>query len=286
MLTSISLMKTAKIFAHITNRRTNDYGAAWSPDGRYFAYTSDPNGNHDIYIMDIETEKSRRLTKDPGIDGCASWSPDAQWIAFCSNRSGSYEIYKMDVEGKNLQRLTRRQGNNTSPNWSPDSQRIVFYSIWRNEKGHREAFLYVMNADGQNLTQFIKVAGGGAAWSPDGKKILFSTTRNDNDGEDTFDLFLINTDGEERRQLTNGEKWELEPKWSTDGQWITFAGREPRQNKTAAIYIMNTADGEIRQLTDELSRHWSPAWVPMSDDLPVSPQPQLLTTTWGNVKKK
>ena len=278
--------ENGKNLRNVTDQgRTNEIGAVWSPDGRFFAYSSDQNGNFDIYVMDIETEKSRRLTKDPGIDACAAWSPDGQWIAFCSDRSGAYEIYKMDIHGKNLQRLTRLPGNNTSPDWSPDSQRIVFYSIWRNEKKHREAFLYIMGADGENIKQFIEVAGGGATWSPDGNQILFSTTRDDEDGEDTFDLFLINTDGEERRQLTNGEKWELEPKWYPDGQWITFAGREPRQNKTAAIYIMNTTDGELRQLTDELSRHGSPAWVPRQSAYPVQPSALLLTTLWGKMKQ-
>ncbi|MDE0012602.1 MAG: DPP IV N-terminal domain-containing protein [Candidatus Poribacteria bacterium] len=272
---------------NLTNqRRTNEIDATWSSDGRFFAYSSDQGGNFDIYVMDIQTEKSRRLTKDPGFDGGAAWSPDGQWIAFYSDRSGAYEIYKMDVRGKNLQRLTRHPGSNTTPAWSPDSQQILFSSFRRNEKGHRETFLYMMRADGENLRQFIKVNGGGAAWSPNGNQILFPATRDDADGEDTFDLFLIDTDGAERHQLTNGPKWELDPAWSPDGEWITFEAREPRQNKTNAIYVMNVVSGEIRQLTDELSRNWSPAWMPTRDALPIQPSASLLTTTWGAVKKR
>ena len=270
---------------NLTNqRRTHEIGGTWSPDGRFFAYSSDRSGDFDIYVIDMETEKSRRLTKDPGFDGGAAWSPDGQWIAFFSDRSGAYEIYKMDVRGKNLHRLTRHPGSNTSPVWSPDSQEIIFSSFRRNEKGHRETFLYLMRADGNNLRKFVKVNGGGAAWSPDGNQILFPATRDDVEGEDTFDLFLINTDGQERHQLTNGPKWELDPAWSPDGQWITFEAREPRQNKTNAIYVMNMVSGELRQLTDELSRNGSPAWVPTRGALSIQPSASLLTRTWGAVK--
>ena len=271
---------------NITDRRTNEADATWSPDGRFLAYSSDQNGNFDIYVMDIETGKNRRLIQDPGIDACAAWSPDGQWIAFCSNRSGSFEIYKMDVRGKNLQRLTRLPGGNTDPAWSPDSQEIIFNSFRRNKEGFREQFLYLMSADGKNLRQLMKVAAGGAAWSPNGSQIIFSTTRDDADGEDTFDLFTIDLNNQGSRQLTHGPKWELDPAWSPDGQWITFEARTPRQNKTSAIYVMDAAGGELRQLTDELSMNWSPAWVPVRSALSVQPNASMLTTTWGKVKKK
>lgn len=271
---------------NITDRQMNEADATWSPDGRFLAYSSDQNRNFDIYVMDIETGKNRRLIQDPGVDACAAWSPDGQWIAFCSNRSGSFEIYKIDVQGKNLQRLTRLPGGNTGPAWAPDSQKIIFNSFRRNKEGVREQFLYVMSANGKNLRQLMKVAAGGAAWSPDGSQIIFSTTRDDADGEDTFDLFTIDLNSQGSRQLTHGPKWELDPAWSPDGQWITFEARTPRQNKTSAIYVMDAAGGEPHQLTDELSMNWGPAWVPARSAYPVEPDASMLTTLWGKLKQK
>ena len=192
----------------------------------------------------------------------------------------------MDVNGKNLQRLTRLPGSNTSPAWSPDSQQIIFRSLWRDEKGFRKGFLYVMRANGENLRQFIKAASSGSSWSPDGNQILFSTTRDDKDGEDTFDLFVVSPDGEDLRQLTWKHKWMMGPAWSLDGQWITFEAREPRQNETSAIYIMSAAGGEPRQLTGELSMNWEPAWVPARSAYPVEPDASMLTTLWGKLKQK
>jgi TolB protein len=267
---------------NITDSRENDAGATWSPDGRFFAYHAELNGNVDIYVMDLEGKERHRLTNDPWVDMAAAWSPDGQWIAFCSDRSGSYEIYKMDVRGKHRQRLTRLPGSNTSPAWSPDSQRIVFDSF----QGFRKNFLYIMNSNGENLRQLIKVAAGGASWSPDGRQILFSTTRDDADGEDTFDLFITDLNGQEPRQLTRAPKWELNPVWSPNSQWITFEAREPRQNATSAIYVMNAADGELRQLTDELSMNWGPAWVPVRRTFPVQPSALLLTSLWGRLKQE
>ena len=74
--------------------------------------------------------------------------------------------------------------------------------------------------------------------------------------------------------------------WSPNSQWITFEAREPRQNGTSAIYIMNAVDGELRQLTDELSLNWGPAWVPVRRAFPVQPSAVLLTTLWGKLKRE
>ena len=62
---------------------------SWSPDGRSFVYhaihSNVPNLNFDIYVMDVETQASRRLTLDGGLDIWPAWSPNGEWISFASN---------------------------------------------------------------------------------------------------------------------------------------------------------------------------------------------------------
>jgi eukaryotic-like serine/threonine-protein kinase len=54
-------------------------GPSLSPDGKWIAYESWPDGrNHDIYIMDINGENRQRLTSDPGFDFGPAWKPRPQ----------------------------------------------------------------------------------------------------------------------------------------------------------------------------------------------------------------
>jgi Tol biopolymer transport system component len=90
---------------------------AWSPDGRFVAYSSDRAGSMDLYVRDMGTGSTRRLTSTPGAEAAASWSPDGARIAFVSRRDGNFEVYAMDADGINQVRLTTHPAFDIEPAW-------------------------------------------------------------------------------------------------------------------------------------------------------------------------
>ncbi len=260
----------------------------WSPDGRSIAYSSNRNGDPDIYVMDVKTDTHRRLTFDDGRDWWPSWSPNGKWIAFASNRAGEIDLYRMDANGENVKRLTN-QGDCKEPAWSPDSQRIAFIS---------KSALFVMTAEGKGVRRLADTFSTGCAWSPDGKEIAF-VPRGDAVGGKA--LFSINRDGKNMRQLTQLYKGLVaifEPTWSPSGKWIAYLLVQPPEKllegqvvlaeeffANSVICIANTADrggGEPIEATRRLvaSLKWAPEGF-----LSVSPSAEKQTTLWSKLKQ-
>ena len=88
---------------------------AWSPDGSRIAWSSERDGNREIYVMDADGSNPTNLTGDPGYDSSPAWSPDGQRILFNSRRDGNLEIYVMDADGSNQVRLTRNATSDGFP---------------------------------------------------------------------------------------------------------------------------------------------------------------------------
>jgi Tol biopolymer transport system component len=106
----------------ITQLINNKFGIsnpAFSPNGRYLAFTSAQDGSIDIFIMELETGDLRNITKNPSSDRHPTWSPDSLQIAFTTNRDGNEEIYLMNLEGDNLRNITQHPGRDFMPAWSP-----------------------------------------------------------------------------------------------------------------------------------------------------------------------
>ncbi|MBZ5643748.1 MAG: translocation protein TolB [Acidobacteriia bacterium] len=92
---------------------------AWSPNGQLLAFSwRRPNGNYDLYIMEIVTHQLVELTRDAGRNERPSWAPDGRHIVFESTRTGTRQIWSMLADGTSAHQLTK-QGQNESPNWSP-----------------------------------------------------------------------------------------------------------------------------------------------------------------------
>ena len=53
----------------LTDASDDDWGPAWSPDGRSIAFTSNRDGNTEIYVMDASGGNARNLTNYNGKDG-------------------------------------------------------------------------------------------------------------------------------------------------------------------------------------------------------------------------
>jgi TolB protein len=85
------------------------------------AFTSERDGNPEIYSMNPDGSGVVRLTNDPGIDGEAAWSPDGKQILFASDRGGpayAFQIWLMNSNGSGQTQLTTEGG--TVPVWYPD----------------------------------------------------------------------------------------------------------------------------------------------------------------------
>jgi TolB protein len=71
---------------------------AWSPDGKQVAFTTNRDGNYEIYVMNADGSDPRNLTRHRGQDNFPAWSPDGKRVAFVSNRAGGHDVYVTEAK--------------------------------------------------------------------------------------------------------------------------------------------------------------------------------------------
>jgi Tol biopolymer transport system component len=96
------------------------YAPAWAPYGNKFAYVSSETGRDEIWLFDLETKRTQKLTSSPDWywNQYPSWSPDGKRIVFSSDRGhiGSFtEIWTMNPDGTGEIKL----GDGTRDAWAP-----------------------------------------------------------------------------------------------------------------------------------------------------------------------
>ena len=111
---------------------------AYSPDGRFIAFSGQTGGMTDLYIFEIETGQTRRLTNDPFSDLQPVWSPDGTQLAFITDRFtsnleqlsfGRHRIALFDVKSQLVKPLPLDlEADQVNPQWSRDGGSIFFVS--------------------------------------------------------------------------------------------------------------------------------------------------------------
>lgn len=91
-----------------------DRQPAWSPNGSKIAFTSDRDGDDEIYIMNADGTGEAQLTGSAGQDRRPEWSRDGSKIFFESNRDGNPEIYIMNADGSEQTNLTKNPGEDST----------------------------------------------------------------------------------------------------------------------------------------------------------------------------
>ncbi len=178
-----------------------DNGWSWSPDGKWIAFSSNRDGNYEIYKMTPDGKQVVRLTNDPYTnDGWPYWTPDGQRIVFAKEQGQTAELYLMDADGENVRQLTHMSGAfNVFPAVSPDGSRIVFSS---QIPGINQGDIYAINMDGTGLTRLTNSAAlnNTPSFCPDGQKIVYMS---DKDGNPNFNVYIMNADGTGQTRLTS-----------------------------------------------------------------------------------
>jgi Tol biopolymer transport system component len=288
--------------AHLKNIRqvTKDFARAgegyFSPDGKQIIFQAEEKdtGNpfYQIFVMDLESGKVRRVSPGVGKTTCSYFRPDGRKLIFASShldpnakdeydkeykqreeekRSGKrrrYQwdfdphmaIFEADPDGGNLKQLTRATGYNAEGSYSPDGKQIVFCS---NRSGKENLELYIMDADGSNVRRLTHAPGcynGGPFFSPDGKRVVF---RSDRKEKDRLQLYVVDADGKNERALTDDPHWvQWGPFWYKDGKHIVYAAADhgdPTKRPNYDLYWTNVDTGKKVRLT----------FAPGADVLPV-----------------
>ncbi len=231
-------------------KSTNQNGgyAAWSPDGKQFAFYGkyDNKKTWSIHTMNIDGTNRKRLTHAKNNwDSAPDWSPDGKKIVFARGYKGSDgvwhpEIWIMNSDGSEQAHIKSLKGNN--PYFTPDG-RIVFSQ----ELEDKSIEISIADIDGKNIMQLTH--NSAKEWhpevSPDGKHIAFMSDRDGN-----FEIYVMNIDGSNQRRLTHNDVDDWYPSWSPDGSQLIFSAATGEEKKDRTIYIMNADGSSIRPIIE------------------------------------
>lgn len=160
----------------------------FSPDGGRIVISLQQGANSNLYMVDLNSRSTTRLTDTGAIDTSASFSPDGRQMVFESDRGGSQQIYLMDVGGGQAQRISFGEGTYAQPVWSPRGDFIAFTK----QKGGRFS-IGIMKPDGTGeriLTEGFH--NESPSWAPNGQYVMFYR---DPGGQAGGKLYMVDVTG-------------------------------------------------------------------------------------------
>lgn len=267
----------------ITNHHANDITPVWSPTGEQILFVSDRDGVWDLYLMEPNGENVQRVFGKEGKRAGPTWSPDGTQIAYTRTVHDKWVNYIATINQENEEQMAV----GSSPAWSPDGTEIAFLVGWP-----KSMQISIFNLDTRKQKILFppkaipSYMSGGLAWSPTGDKLAFSWLHRAplKDFLETETIYTVNRDGMGLTQIVA----EAGPRatsvaWSPHGDAILY--KQADRNNNSQIFKITLDNGHIKQLTD-VGQNYLGDWFDPAHALPVSPQPHLLTTTWGDIKKQ
>lgn len=241
---------------------------SWSPDGQWIYFSSNREGNYDVYKMRWDGSDAVRLTTDPRDEFWPRLSPNGLKIVYgVKFGEDNFQLFVMNPDGAGAQNISNSQKNEERPSWSPDSSWILFMDCrGPNDPTTQYCDISRVNADGSRK-QKITNTSYSEIWptlSPDGTTIAFVANIRSYDGnaDSNIDIFLSNADASNPRRVTTGTAMDTNPSWSPDGSRLVFKSARDATSETDLWVISATGQGLFR-LTSLPGNETYPAWQPL-----------------------
>jgi serine/threonine-protein kinase len=188
-----------------------------SPDGKKLAIVVWAGYKRDVYIYEVGTGRSTRLTLDEN-NGRPVWTPDGERIVFMRNTQGQEEpaLFWKPVDSSSESELLHSSKHFLFPgSWSPDGKLLTFFEV----RPITGADIFVLTVDGTREPELIvgtEATEWGPTFSPDGQYIAYVSDR-----DAKFQVYVRPyPENDWVRQISNdfGE----EPVWSPMGDKLFY----------------------------------------------------------------
>jgi tricorn protease len=218
--------ETGQNVQRLTVHKARDVYPRFSPDGKWIAFSSDRNGNLDVFIMPANGGTVKQLTNHSADDSVLNWTPDGKSILFSSNRGEDFaaRLYTVSTDGGMPTSAGTDMGVQGS--FSPDGRRLAYnqkaQAYWRKfYRGSMQSDVMVMDASTKKFTNLTDFEGldSWPMWARDGNIYFVS----DREGGGLTNIWRVSEAGGKATQVTNFKSGDVRwPAISADGKTIVF----------------------------------------------------------------
>ncbi len=235
----------------------------FSADGKTLIFQSErepDNPFYQIYLLDLETGDSHRVSPGHGKTTCAFLRPNSDEVLFASSHD--------DPEARNKQQAEidfRASGKQRRYSWDYEETMDIA----------------IAKRDGSGLKRITTAYGYDAegAYSPDGSKIVFCSMRDAYPAENLTrkeqqiltinpsyfgEIYIMNADGSDQKRLTNHPGYDGGPFFSPDGKRIIWR-RFNEKGTLADVYTMKIDGSDVKRLTEFNAMSWAPYFHPSGE---------------------
>lgn len=229
----------------LTVHKARDVYPRFSPDGKWIAFSSDRNGNLDVFLIPSQGGAVKPLTFHSADDVVLGWTPDGQSVLFASQRGEDFmgKLYTVSIDGG----MPRDAGPDMGvyASYSPDGKKLAInrraQSYWRKYyRGAYQSDVTVMDLASKtfkDLTDF-KGMDSWPLWAADGHIYFVS----DREGKGLTNLWRVPENGGEAERITTFTSGDVRfPEISGDGTTIVF-------EHDFGIWKLDLATKEVRPI--------------------------------------
>ncbi len=145
----------------LTDNKARDVYPRFSPDGNWIAFSSNRNGNYDVFVIPAAGGKPKQLTFHSADDNVVSWTPDGKGVLFSSVRGkGAFPsvptLFEVSVDGGIERPVPTDWGSTAS--YSPDGKKMAFTrhpAVWsrKHYRGAYAADLWIMDVSAKTYSK-------------------------------------------------------------------------------------------------------------------------------------